>query len=73
MVFSVWHHATSPVARLKIYAWHGKLPCVEKGLPHQETDTRGSYSHCNVWLILKAMPRVVTCDEETHYAHCFEA
>jgi len=31
MVFSVWHHTTSSMARLKIYAWHGELPCLEKG------------------------------------------
>ena len=42
-------------------------------LPHQEIATQGSHCHCHAWLILKAMPRAVTRDEETHYTHCFEA
>jgi len=29
--------------------------------------THGGHSHCHGWLILQAMPRAVTCDEETHY------
>jgi len=42
-------------------------------LPRQEIAMRGSHSHCHMWLILKAMPRAVTHDEEIHYTHCFEA
>jgi len=73
MVFSAWHHATSPVARLKIYVWHGELPPVKRVLPRQEIAMRGSHSHCHVWLILKAMLCPVTRDEETHCTLCFEA
>ena len=45
------------------HVWKRVLPC-------QEIAMRGSHSHR---LILKAMPRAVTREEETHYTHCFKA
>ena len=57
--------------KTKNYVWHSELPCVEKGFATPRN--YHSHSHCHVWLILKAMPRAVTHDEETHYTHCFEA
>ena len=42
MVFSAWHHATTPVARLKIHARHGELPRVEKGF--------ATLKNCHAWL-----------------------
>ena len=71
MIFSAWHHTTFPCGK----TMHGMVNYLawKRVLPSQEIATHGSHSHCHAWLILKAMPRAVTRDEETHYTHCFEA
>ena len=59
--------------KTKNYAWHDELPRVEKGF----TTPR----NCHAWRSkplphvanIKTMSRAVTCVEETHCIHCFEA
>ena len=73
MVFSAWHHTTSPMARLKIMCGMVNYHTWKRVLSRQEIATLGSHSHWHACLILKAMSHAVTRDEETHYTHCFEA
>ena len=44
-----------------------------KGFCHAKKLPRVAVTAIATFVILKAMPRAVTRDEETHYTHCFEA